>query len=293
MPKKYHPVVVFVAIVVAVAIVLAFAMTRSSGQVAVSRAALFPPHPTYGPFVLTNQILARCFVPAGVEMDCWGHDGELIDWTQTGKVFVVSTDVQDNSSGTGAASVLITGLSPAGNAIFETVAVNGTTPVLSVNDFQSPIGRAVITVVGSSGDLFAIPAAKGNISFTINGVKAGIIRTDRNENTTLTGAARTAAGITAVLKELSLTTKQVVSGGTGNIDIRVFSKDIFTGTPQIIPTWTETFSVITLPTGGETTLRISVANDIIPGGRLLFRVNSDTDVELGISFLADLYGALQ
>ncbi len=243
---------------------------------------LFPPHPIYGEFVNQFMLSASCVVTDGIQMDCWGHDDEIIDWEQEGLVTVVSTSTQDSASGTGASSVLLLGIRPDGAFQVESVALNGTTPVVSILQFKSPISAMNISGVGSGGSLFNFPAAVGNISATIGGANAGIIRADRTENMTMTGGVRAANGFTSVVLRLTLMARQVAGGGTGNADVFVMTK-------KPGESWLEALPAIPLATGGEAAIQIDGVVAATPGSLFRISVISDTDVIIRVAFLANVY----
>lgn len=86
-------------------------------------------------------------------------------------VNIVSTNVNDTAAGTGARTIRIDGLDSNFDEISEVITLNGTTPVISVNQYVR-LFRAVVLTAGSSGEnLGAITAAHttvpANIFFSI------------------------------------------------------------------------------------------------------------------------------
>ncbi len=72
---------------------------------------------------------------------------------------VVSSDVNDTAAGTGARTISITGINELYNIVTETLTLNGTTPVSTVNKYCN-IHRAYVLTAGSGG------TAAGNITIT-------------------------------------------------------------------------------------------------------------------------------
>ena len=63
---------------------------------------------------------------------------------------VSSSDTNDTSAGTGARTVLISGLDGDYNEISETITLNGQTPVTTTNSFIR-VNRAIVLTAGSGG----------------------------------------------------------------------------------------------------------------------------------------------
>lgn len=245
--------------------------------------ALFPPHPLYGPFIEQVMLSSSCVVTASVPMDCWGHDDEIVGWEEEGLVDLVSTSIEDFAGGDGAATVVLLGIGLGGSLQTEIVSLSGTTPVQSVLQYKSPLSILLVDSVGSGGDLFNEPVAVGNIGATIGGLNAGIIRTDRIQNQSLTGGVRIGKGVTAVLTRLIISARQLASGGTGNAEVRVLNK---------LPSgpWLGVLAPIPLSTGGLVSVQIDTNAVLVEESLIRFFVISEKDVEIRISFLATIYG---
>ena len=102
--------------------------------------------------------------------------GNGFTWINTSsKISFVSTSNSDNGTGTGARSVIIYGLNGTRYAILEVLALDGTTPVITVNnytginrvatylvgDFQKNVGVVTGTSVLGSHTQAMIPASQG------------------------------------------------------------------------------------------------------------------------------------
>lgn len=90
-------------------------------------------------------------IATSVSEDIWDGSGDLT-WPETSDTLsIVSTDVNDNSAGTGARTVLITGLDSNFDLQTETVSMNGTTPVVTSLEFVR-VNQILVTSVGAYGD---------------------------------------------------------------------------------------------------------------------------------------------
>lgn len=125
----------------------------------------------------------------GVEADIWGGVVGNLAWLQTASILeVVSSNANDTAAGTGARTCFIQGLDSSLNTISETVTLNGTTPVQTVNTYfrvnrgftptngtygGANIGNITIRVTGGGSTQAYIPAADGRIAMTHFTVPAG------------------------------------------------------------------------------------------------------------------------
>lgn len=74
-------------------------------------------------------------IGSGAAADIWAAGGEYPFLAAASILEVVSSSVADTAAGTGARTVLVSGLDASYNAISETVTLNGTTPVATVNSY--------------------------------------------------------------------------------------------------------------------------------------------------------------
>lgn len=115
---------------------------------------------------ITNQIAINKFginsdIDIGSE-DIWGTGGTFVQPTSAGTVAIVSSSAADTSAGTGARTLTVNGLNGSYVDTTETVTLNGTTPVNTVNSYFI-IHRMIVATAGS-GDTNA-----GTITTTSNG----------------------------------------------------------------------------------------------------------------------------
>lgn len=102
--------------------------------------------------------------------DVWAYadtQAQIPEATTGALVSIASDSANDAAAGTGAQTVILEGIDQNWDAQTETVTLNGTTPVNTINQWIA-INRAYIAAVGSFG------TNEGNITFTHTGI-AGII----------------------------------------------------------------------------------------------------------------------
>ena len=87
--------------------------------------------------------------PLNTKIDLWDVGGIYTFLTAAETLQLVSTDADDNSAGTGARTVQIYGLDTNYDEIDEVVTLNGTTPVLTANQYLR-CNRMIIRTAGSS-----------------------------------------------------------------------------------------------------------------------------------------------
>jgi len=102
----------------------------------------------------------------------WTVGGTLTRMTAADTFNVVSTSANDTSAGTGAQSIIIYGIDENYLAITEVVTLNGTTPVVTTNQWIG-VNRAAIYLAGSGGE----NAGDINITVTTSGVAQAQIPT--------------------------------------------------------------------------------------------------------------------
>ena len=101
-------------------------------------------------------------IDAGQTEDIWAGGGTWSPPTAAGTVAIVSSDVADNSAGTGARTLYVSGLNGDYNEVEETVSLNGTTPVNTANSYFI-VHRMRVLTAGTGG------TAAGTITSTSNG----------------------------------------------------------------------------------------------------------------------------
>lgn len=97
----------------------------------------------------------------------WSQGGAYTYQTVAAQVKVSSTSANDTSAGTGARTVIVSGLDGNYNEISETVSLNGQTEVLTTNSFLR-VFRAYVATAGSGG------TAAGTIYFGTGTVTVGV-----------------------------------------------------------------------------------------------------------------------
>ena len=118
---------------------------------------------------------------------------------------VSSSDVNDTSAGTGARTVLISGLDASYNEASETITLNGQTAVTTVNSYIR-VNRAIVLTAGSGG------ANAGNIYVGTGTVTAGVpaniytIINGDGSNQTLQCFWTVPAGYTAYIYQTNIST---------------------------------------------------------------------------------------
>lgn len=112
----------------------------------------------------------------GAPEDIWPNGGIQPFASAAGVVSVVSNNAADTSAGTGAREVLVSGVDVNYDPIEETVVMNGTTPVVTTQEFLHVQG-AIFPV--STGTRVTSAGSNrhnvGNITFTIGGTVINVI----------------------------------------------------------------------------------------------------------------------
>jgi hypothetical protein len=101
-------------------------------------------------------------IDAAQTEDIWASGGTWSPPTAAGTVAIVSDSVNDTSAGTGARTILVSGLDGDYLEVEETVTLNGTTPVNTANSYFI-VHRMIIATAGSGG------TAAGTITSVSNG----------------------------------------------------------------------------------------------------------------------------
>lgn len=83
-------------------------------------------------------------INAGVTSDIWQDGGILVQQSAAQRMRIVSSSASDTAGGSGARLVLVRGLDSNFELLSELVAMNGTTPVFTVNTYRRHFRTAVI-----------------------------------------------------------------------------------------------------------------------------------------------------
>lgn len=97
-----------------------------------------------------HRVIARNSDVDVTKEDIWFNGGTLVYLSAAEKMNIVSTSTSDTSAGTGARTVLLSGTDSSYNEITETITMNGTSNVLSVNNYLRVNLMEVVTA-GSGG----------------------------------------------------------------------------------------------------------------------------------------------
>lgn len=112
-------------------------------------------------YLPVNKFGTNGDIDVGTE-DIWEVGGTWTPPTSAGTVALVSTSASDTSAGVGARTITVNGLNGSYEDTTETVILNGTTPVNTVNSYMI-IHRILVATAGSSS------TAVGDITATSNG----------------------------------------------------------------------------------------------------------------------------
>jgi hypothetical protein len=117
-----------------------------------------------------QRIIARNSDVDTAEEDIWFTGGELTYLTSAERMNIVSSSANDTSAGTGARTVLITGLDNDYNEISETVTMTGTSNVLTTNSYLR-IHICQVATAGTggktAGNITATAQTAGTVHVTI------------------------------------------------------------------------------------------------------------------------------
>jgi cephalosporin-C deacetylase-like acetyl esterase len=179
-----------------------------------------PPHSVtvqgaYEPFelqVARNQIMGHSAVTVfgyngdldQTEESVWPNGGTVPHPTTASVLDIVSTSTDDDAAGTGARTVFIEGLDNNYNVVSETVVLDGTTVVETVNSFLY-VNQLYVATTGSGG------VNAGEITAKVSTTLYDLIAVGYNQRTTAHYCVP--AGYTAYLTEGAITAGQA-SGST-------------------------------------------------------------------------------
>lgn len=142
----------------------------------------------------------------GSSMETIWQQGGLYSYPPSASTMTVSSsDVNDTSAGTGARTVLISGLDASYNETSETITLNGQTAVTTVNTYIR-MNRAIVLTAGSGGvNAGIIYVGTGTVT---SGVPANIYTTINGDgsNQTLQAFWTVPAGYTAYIYQTNIST---------------------------------------------------------------------------------------
>ena len=248
-------------------------------------------HPTLGPFIGQFTITGRANLD-GVSVNdtwaIWGFDAEEPDWTKAGVVSVVSDDPQDNPAGTGIASVILIGPAPDDVVTLEIVTLNGTSTVVSSQQFKNPLNGIEIAALGSgAADNFGRPLG-GIITATIDGASAGVIRSDLGDNSAQSVNIRVAStrgglALTAEFPALLVTVGKF-GAANGTVEIEFWAKR----NPFVA--WTRSAPTLVRPTDEPSATVVQLGLEIPSGGLVMCLASADKAVNVAVSGISTAYG---
>jgi len=235
-----------------------------------------------------KQIIAGDVVLGGAgAADVWSGGG-IVDWTPSGVVTLESTSGNDLPAGTGIGSVLLTG-SDAGSGQVAVVVypLNGTTPVITTEQFKGPLLELSGVTAGSGGDEYATSLAAGDITAKIGGVVAGAIR--QGENAATFAALRSpfmpGGGIaTSVLLDLVVSVAPATAG-KGLVKVQLYSKSGSAPPLPVGPT-------LAFETESASSAAVSLPTTLASEGILFARAVTTKAVQVFVSISAVAYGPL-
>lgn len=151
-------------------------------------------------------------VDNGSVEDVWSVGGVMVYLTVAQTMSIVSTSAQDDGAplGNGARTILITGVDGTGAEISETVILNGTTPVLTVNSYLR-VNQTIVTTVGS------LTFNDGDITTTSSGTIDIQSRIDANKGIDYGSHFTVPLGQTAFLLQTELNSSKIGGGGASPV----------------------------------------------------------------------------
>jgi len=112
-------------------------------------------------------------------------DGATISSSETAVTLKISSNnANDTSAGTGARTVLITGLDGSHNEVSETVTLNGTTEVNSANTYTHVNSMSILTVGSGGSNAGHVYAGTGTVTLGVPANIFNLIETGFNQSTT-------------------------------------------------------------------------------------------------------------
>ncbi len=247
-------------------------------------------HPIFGPLRTEASLGGQAVLDGVSSQAIWGVDGEEPDWRKSGLVSIVSASTEDNPSGTGMASLLVVGTTTDSFKIGdEFITLNGTTPVLTTQEFHNPITRMIGLTAGSgAADSFGRPVADGNITATIDGASAAVIRADRGDNTSqgvnfVSTSYLSGLPHTIFIKSVTVNVGKTGTPGTGTVSIELFVKPLG---GLWIPFSPEQIELTAEPS--SKTIPVNLA--LNPGDLMMCVADADKAVTVSLEAIAKIYG---
>ena len=201
----------------------------------------------------TDTIQARSYGLTTTEKTAWQEAGDYVFPTTASTLTVVSDSTQDSATGTGASSILITGLNSSWAEISEVRTLNGTTPVVTTQAFLR-VNRTVVITKGSG-------AAYGATNVGIIRVSHGanvLDRIDAGTGLSSVGVYSCAAGKSCKFQNSSTSmesNKDVITGIrsiSGTTGVRIKPSEL------IVSTLSESTKDLALAFGEKTDIEIRV-----------------------------------
>lgn len=166
-------------------------------------------------------------IDSGVEETVWTYGGIYTHLAAPSKLTVSSGNANDSSAGTGARTVQLVGINGTGSEVFETVTLNGQTPVETVNTYTE-INNMVVMSVGSGGkNAGQIYAGTGTVTA---GVPVNVIgHIAVGDNNSQTGHYTIPKGYTGYLTHGNISTGTTTNGYViGKLKLRLPNNIIIT-----------------------------------------------------------------
>lgn len=154
------------------------------------------------------------------EATVWPYTGKLTYPSVAVQISVSSSNANDTAAGTGARTVLLSGLDGNYNEIRETVTLNGQTAVTTSLSYIRITSGRVMTAGSSNGALGDIYFGTGTVTAGVPATVYNLIKYDYN--TTITAHYTIPAGYTGYLMQGLFSAGQ--SGGSSSVRGRLMSK---------------------------------------------------------------------
>ncbi len=165
---------------------------------------------------------------ANIEEDVWTQGGALTYLASAETMNIVSTDVDDTASGTGARIVTIHGLDADYNLIQEDVILNGTTNVLTTKSYLR-VYKLLAIDAGSSFHNEGIITATSSVSTTVQAEMDALVSTSEGTHFTIP------AGYTGFQTDIHYSVFRAVGGsGAKTVEVRLCSRNPVAGTSRCV-----------------------------------------------------------
>lgn len=203
-------------------------------------------------------------VDTGAEEIIGSFGGTFTIMTSDDTLELVSNDANDNSAGTGARTVFISGVNSAGTTVSETVTMNGVTPATTSNSYAG-INRAYVVSSGSNdGNIGRITISDSLSTF---GTQA-MIQPDIGVTQQL--IFHTQVSKKLLLDWLFLNVNKLSGGSSPKVTIRGYSYS------RVIDTTFQIFRV-TIDTSVDNTVELNPSQPFVLGGREVIYFTAETD----------------